>query len=77
MTPFRNSARLLELQVAIVAIAVGIVAVSSVMATERRMAKRLHAGLKPPPAAAAAAADAADVTPAVTPDDQPLADARD
>ena len=44
MTRFRNKARLLELQVTIVVIAVGIVAVSSVLATESRMLKRLHVG---------------------------------
>ena len=56
MTPFRNNARLRELQVAIVAIAVGIVAVSSVMATESRLLKRLHASSRTSTAAAAAAA---------------------
>lgn len=67
MTPFRGNTRLLELQVAIIAIAVGVVAVSSVMATERRMLKRLHAGLKPTAAA----------TRVITPDNQSFADARE
>ena len=43
MAAVRNNARWLELQVAIVSIALGIVAVSSVMATESRLLKRLHA----------------------------------
>jgi hypothetical protein len=61
---------MLELQVAIVLVAVGVVAVSSVLATEGRLRKRLHAGLKPSAAALTAAA--------VTSDDQPVvADARD
>jgi len=48
MTPLRRSGfTLLELQVSIVVIAIGIVSVTSVMATEKRMLKRLHAGLKP------------------------------
>jgi hypothetical protein len=37
----------IELQVVIVVVAVGIVAVSSVMATESRMLKRLHASSRP------------------------------
>ena len=48
MTPLRRSGfTLLELQVSIVVIAIGIVSVTSVLATEKRMLKRLHAGLKP------------------------------
>jgi hypothetical protein len=66
MTPFRGNTRLLELHVTIVIMAIGIVAVSSAMATERQMLRRLHAGLKP-----------VVTTPAITPDDQPLANARD
>jgi hypothetical protein len=57
MTPFRGNTRLLELQVAIVTIAIGIVAVSSVMATESRLLKRLHANSRTSVIAAAAAAD--------------------
>ena len=54
MTPFRGNTRLLELQVAIVTIAIGIVAVSSVMATESRLLKRLHAKSRTSAIAAAA-----------------------
>jgi hypothetical protein len=56
MTPFRGNTRLLELQVAIVTIAIGIVAVSSVMATESRLLKRLHGNSRTSAIAAAAAA---------------------
>jgi type II secretory pathway pseudopilin PulG len=43
MARFRKAFTLLETQVVIVVVAVGIVAVSSVMATESRLLKRLHA----------------------------------
>jgi hypothetical protein len=57
MTSFRSKrSRLFELQVTIVAIAVGIVTVSSVLATESRMLKRLHAHSRTTAPAAAAAA---------------------
>jgi hypothetical protein len=43
MARFRKAFTLLETQMVIVAVAIGIVAVSSVMATESRLLKRLHA----------------------------------
>lgn len=43
----KNAFTLLELQVAIIVIAFGIVTVSSVAATESRMLKKLHAKSRP------------------------------
>jgi len=43
MTRFRKGFTRFELQMVIVALAIGIVAVSSVLATESRLLKRLHA----------------------------------
>jgi prepilin-type N-terminal cleavage/methylation domain-containing protein len=47
MRRFRKGFTLFEMQMVIVVVAVGIVAVSSVMATERRLLKRLHASSRP------------------------------
>jgi prepilin-type N-terminal cleavage/methylation domain-containing protein len=49
MRRFYRGFTLLELQVTIVIVAVGVIAVSSVLATEQRLLKRLHSGAKPVP----------------------------
>ena len=49
MARFREGFTRFELQMLIVVVAVGIVAVSSVMATESRLRKRLHANSRQSP----------------------------
>jgi len=51
MTRFRSGFTRFELQMVIVAIAIGIVAVSSVLAAESQLLKRLHASSRTPPTA--------------------------
>jgi len=52
MARFPKGFTRIELQMVIVVMAIGIVAVSSVMATERRLLKRLHASSRRSPIAA-------------------------
>jgi hypothetical protein len=52
MSRFRKAFTLFETQMVIVVVAVGVVAVSSVMATESRLLKRLHASSRSPSALA-------------------------